>query len=250
MSNHLPPSGQRTQEYVVDERDISPETLEIMNQTLNHLFDVLPVVRDEEEGEWHFKAYNSVLLTEKGYASVSARVLYHKKFGLVQRPFVTIHHGKAESGLDMMSDFMFSIEDMAIHGDAPLTIDGDNGNVIAGTDERLSFHDNPAIDARAEELLGDSEFHGSAQGVVLPNFQKTPSGEIYQDGSELANHVNPMPELATSSTISFSNDEEAIAFQRQMAAYRQATKDVGTHMTEGRALRVVALAEELIAIKS
>jgi hypothetical protein len=249
MSNpEKPPQGsdEPKQDGNID-LQASSETMTALNNTVNTFLEALPPKQVEEQGDgWSYRQYDTDLTDGDAFVRITASVVCHDEFGLVQRPMVEIIRGVAQDGPDMSSDFSFSIRDAAIWNDEPLTLD-DDGNVIAGSDERFSFIDKVAIDARKKELLADPSFDGPSQAVTLPNMQTTPSGEIYQDGVEAVTHSNPLPGIAISSTFRCANDEVAANYQRQMAVVEQAYRDVSTELTEERAERIIAMLARLYA---
>ena len=226
------------------EQEISPEKLAELNNALALFLNGLPS-RDEVDDGSTVKTYDETLEYNDKFVVVSALTLDYGEFGTVQRPIVNIAVGSAMSGLGYGDDFRFGVEDTAFNQGESLTIDEETGKVISGSREKLSFIDNQAIKQRTQELLEDFTFEGPSRGITLPNFKETPSGEIYQEGVQVATHTNPLPEIAVGVTLFFDNDGEASVHRRRMAASKRALEEIGVTLTNERADRVITLLKEL-----
>ena len=225
------------------EQEISPEKLAELNNALALFLSGLSS-RDEVDDDWTVKTYDETLEYNGKFVIVSALTLDYREFGTVQRPIVNIEVGSAMSGLGYGDDFRFGVEDTAFNQGESLTID-ETGKVISGSREIFSFIDTHAIERRKQELLNDFTFEGLSPGITLPNFKETSSGEIYQEGVQVATHTNPLPEMAVGVTLFFNNDDEASVHRRRMAASKRAREEIGVTLTNERADRVITLLKEL-----
>lgn len=231
------------------EQEASPESVVALHNTLDTFLTELQPRSSEDLGDgWSFRSYDATLPDGSYLVNINGAILYHDKLGVVQRTLLRIDRGATSAGTEMSSDFGFIIEDVAAMRGDKLELD-DNGTVVAGSDERYSFSDTVRIDERKKEILKDDAFNGtsSTEAIVTPNFQVTPGGDIYQDGVEQSSETKPMSELSLGLTLRFNNENEQQAFDRKIAAWEQARKEVGTNLTEDRVDRVIDTLTRLYA---
>lgn len=232
------------------DHNASPELMKELNRAVNLLLERLTpssVYKDEGSPGFQARVYDSHLRHGGESVRIAGYVLHHSKLGIVQRSFLRISSGSDETGSRIESDFLFGIDDPGAINGVPVTVDEEN-QTVSGVNERFYFNDNAAIRKREEELLADPNFDGPTDMVVLPSLQTTPSGEIYEDGSEAVSsgQLESFPEISYGFQARFDDEAEARGFQRFIAAGRQARHDVGSELTAERAERVVALVIDLL----
>lgn len=231
------------------ETSISPENLATLSSALNSLLEKLPEEDiDGVEGDFEVKSYGtSVELPQTGgFLNISGTTLHHRKHGLLSRVMLFVSHGSRTIGPGMSDGFNFTISDSAVSSAGNvITIDDDTGEIIAGVNEVMTFTDQAAIDKRIKELQEDPNFFPAYQpsSVYMPDFQTTPSGEIYQDGQVMHDHKD-FGAIGVSMTFKFKDDQEAAEMQRWEAAYAQARQEVGRGLSDSSALRLADLFTE------
>ena len=218
----------------------SPEEIEQFHNTLDKfLLSLLKEVIDDGNG-WRTVRCQADFTDGDHKVYAAARLICHKDFGVVSRELVHIERGDGSVDPDFGSDFVFTIHNASALGD-PLTIDNKTGKVISGVNEVREFEDNFAIEVRKQQLLDDPTFCGNvSSGVVVPNLQMTPSGEIYEDGS-LTLDEKQLGVLCVKTTFSHTNEDDRRVFERQSTAYVKARNDVGTELTTERMVRLIGL---------
>ena len=243
------PNNPKESQINPSEQAPSSEQMAALRNSLDNLFGQLKPRRVEECGNgFTIKNYDVTAPSSGKFVHISAAMLQHDAASNpIQRIYVSVGRGSEEVGPDMFDDFECTIQDTASLDGQKIEI-GDDGIAIVEPREAIHYMDNAAIDARREEILEDKNFDSiSSRGVVLPNLQLTPSGEIYQDGVEVADNFSPksLPELAISSSFMFNTDEEAAKFQRSVAASEQARREIGTDLTSERIKKLTYFLDEL-----
>lgn len=213
----------------------SPEELEQFHNTLDKFLLSLPQETVNDSGGWSTVRYRAEVADGDHEVYVVATLIRHEKSGVVSREFVRIMRGVGDVGSDIGSDFVFTISN---DSGGSLTINTETGEVISGVNEVMKFEDNAAIEVRRQQLLDDPAFYGRASaGVVIPNLQVTPSGEIYEDGS-LTLDQKRLGALCVKTAVFHASEDDRRVFERQSAASAQAQKDIGTELTTKRMARV------------
>lgn len=243
------PNNPKESQINSSEQAPSSEQMAALRNSLDNLFGQLKPRRVEECGNgFTIKNYDVTAPSSGRFVHISAAMLHHDTASNpIQRIYVSVGRGSEEVGPDMFDDFKCTIQDTASLDGQKIEI-RDDGIAIVEPREAIHYMDNAAIDARREEILEDKKFDSiSSRGVVLPNLQLTPSGEIYQDGVEVADNFSPksLPELAISSSFMFNTDEEAAEFQRSVAASEQARREIGTDLTSERIKKLTYFLDEL-----
>lgn len=243
------PNNPKESQINSSEQAPSSEQMAALRNSLDNLFGQLKPRRVEECGNgFAIKNYDVTAPSSGKFVHISAAMLHHDTASNpIQRIYVSVGRGSEEVGPDMFDDFKCTIQDTASLDGREIEI-GNDGIAIVEPREAIHYMDNAAIDARREEILEDKNFDSiSSRGVVLPNLQLTPSGEIYQDGVEVADNFSPksLPELAISSSFMFNTDEEAAEFQRSVAASEQARREIGTDLTSERIKKLTYFLDEL-----
>lgn len=217
----------------------SPEDIEQFHHTLDKFLLSLPKKEVVDDDGWYTVRCQADFTDGDHEVYVAARLICHKDFGVVSRESVHIARGSGSVGSDAGSDFVFTVDNTS--GDQSLTIDIETGKVISGVNEVREFEDNFAIEVRKQQLLDDPTFCGNvSSGVVVPNLQMTPSGEIYEDGS-LTLDEKQLGVLCVKTTFSHANEDDRRVFERQSTAYVKARNDVGTELTTERMVRLIGL---------
>ena len=217
----------------------SPEEIEQFHDTLDKFLLSLPKKIIDDGNGWCAVRCQADFTDGDHKVYVAARLIRHKDFGVVSRELVRIVRGTGSVGPDVGSDFVFTVYNTS--GDQSLTIDIETGKVTSGVNEVMEFEDNAAIEVRQQQLLDDPTFCGNvSSGVVVPNLQMTPSGEIYEDGS-LTLDEKQLGVLCVKTTFSHTNDDDRMVLERQSAAYDEAQKDIGTELTTERMVRLIGL---------
>lgn len=213
----------------------SPEELEQFHNTLDKFLLSLPQETVNDSGGWSTVRCRAEVADGDHEVYVVATLIRHEKSGVVSREFVRIMRGVGDVGSDIGSDFVFTISNAS---GGPLTINTETGEVISGVNEVMEFKDNAAIEERRQQLLDDLMFdRNTSTGVVIPNLQVTPSGEIYEDGS-LTLDQKQLGALCVKTAVFHASEDDRRVFERQNAAYDQARNDVGTELTTERMARV------------
>lgn len=218
----------------------SPEEIEQFHNTLDKFLFSLPKKIIDDGNGWRAVRCQADFTDGDHKVYAAARLICHKDFGVVSRESVHIARGVGGVGSDAGSDFVFTIHNASALGD-PLTIDNKTGKVTSGVNEVMKFEDNAAIEVRQQQLLDDPTFCGNvSSGVVVPNLQMTPSGEIYEDGS-LTLDEKQLGIFCVKTTFSHADEDDRRVFERQSAAYAKARNDVGTELTTERMVRLIGL---------
>ena len=118
---------------------------------------------------------------------------------------------------------------------------------ISGDDPEIFLKEIGKYDARVDELLADPTFKEiSTPGqpaIILPTFEVTSSGEIYEAGVEVA-HEKKMGEIGIGAVFYYKNEKEAkkaeLESRRIRAAIEQARKEFNDTVTEEKAWRLLA----------
>ena len=217
----------------------SPEEIEQFHNTLDKFLLSLPKEVIDDGNGWYTVRCQTDFTDGDHEVYVDARLICHKDFGVVSRELVHIARGAGSVDLDFGSDFVFTIHNTSASEGQPLTIDIETGKVISGVNEVMEFEDNAAIEVCQQQLLDDLTFCGNtSSGVVVPNFQMTPSGEIYQDGS-LTLDEKQLGKFCVKTTFLHDNEDDRTVFERQSAAYTKARKNIGTELTTERMGRLI-----------
>ncbi|MBH2007686.1 hypothetical protein I8H83_03730 [Candidatus Saccharibacteria bacterium] len=201
------------------ELELSHETSAMLNKAIDQFLDALPsekVEIDPEDEEWSSRDYNITL--SDGDLSVRVRGvgLFREGFGVALRPFLTIERGTDESS---DSDFSFVIED----GVGTFEYDEEEGAIVDRPGERVYFKDTLELDAREQVLLDDVTFDGAGDpdSIVMPNFETTPTGEIFENGVEETTQKQMLGGVLNMGyTARYANDDERRLSERRMAAWR------------------------------
>lgn len=217
----------------------SPEEIEQFHNTLDKFLFSLPKKIIDDGSGWRTVRCQADFTDGDHEVNAAAKLICHKDFGVVSRELVHIARGAGGVCPDFGSDFVFTIHSTSASEGQPLTIDTETGKVISGVSEVIEFEDNAAIEVCQQQLLDDLTFCGNtSSGVVVPNFQMMPSGEVYQDGS-LTLDEKQLGKLCVKITFLHDNEDDRMVFERQSAAYTKARKNIGTELTTERMGRLI-----------
>lgn len=217
----------------------SPEEIEQFHNTLDKFLFSLPKKIIDDGSGWYTARCQADFTDGDHEVHAAARLICHKDFGVVSRELVHIARGAGSADPDFGSDFVFTVHNASTLRDQTLTIDIATGKVTSGVNEVMEFEDNAAIEAYQQHLLDDLMFCSNAPaGVVVPNFQVTPSGEVYEDGS-LTLDEKQLGIFCVKTAFSHTNEDDRMVFERQSAAYAKARKDIGTELTTERMVRLI-----------
>ena len=215
----------------------SPEEIKQFHNTLDKFLLSLPKEVIDDGNGWCTVRCQTDFTDGDHEVYVDARLICHKDFGVVSRELVNIARGSGGADPDFGSDFVFTVYNTS--GDQSLTVDIETGKVTSGVNEVMEFEDNAAIEVRQQQLLDDLMFCGDAPaGVVVPNFQVTPSGEVYEDGS-LTLDEKQLGVFCVKTAFFHTNEDDRMVFERQSAAYAKARKNIGTELTTERMVRLI-----------
>lgn len=217
----------------------SSEEIEQFHNTLDKFLLSLPNKVIDDGGDWCTVRCQADFTDGDHGVYAAARLICHKDFGVVSRELVHIARGAGSVDPDFGSDFVFTVHNASALRDQTLTIDIATGKVTSGVNEVMEFEDNAAIEVYQQHLLDDLMFCSDVPaGVVVPNFQVTPSGEVYEDGS-LTLDEKQLGIFCVKTAFSHTNEDDRMVFERQSAAYAKARKDIGTELTTERMIRLI-----------
>lgn len=226
----------------------SAEQLEAVRVSLDTLLGKLEPSRIEEcKNGFYIRNHEATMPLGTKIVCISALTLQHQKaLNPIQRTYVSIRLSSEEN--ISFDDFELIIQDNEPLDGRTFEIGGDNIAVVEPHEE-ISYIDYLAIYERQEQILADPNFDDfSSRGVFLPSLRQTPSGDVYQEGIEVADTTSPksLHELSTSCVSWFGTEEEALRHQRRMAAYHKASQEVGDDLTSERAEKITQFLNYLI----
>lgn len=180
-----------------------------------------------------------------GLLNVFGSVIIHKDYGIVTPSYLSISHGSERFGPACNNMFDLTTFDRAVQQEFSV-----KGREVVNSDVAMRFVDTAAIKNRSAELMADPDFSPTSfpSGIVLPDMQVTPAGDIYDNGEVLVDQAQ-VGAVAVKFTVHLTDPEKTAAMQRILTADEQARKEVSSLVTDERAEHVIAtLAEALEAI--
>lgn len=227
--------------------EASPETMTALNNTLAVFIDACtPSDTSEFEDGFSMDTYeSSIELPEgKGYLNLTGVTIKHDVHGIITKAMFTVSHGSADRGPGMSDDFRLIIDNPSVFAN--------DGRGLSADDETFLFVDQKSIDARKQELVADPNFTPTSftpRGIVMPSFNMTPAGDIYENGHEFNDQQN-IGAIGLGMRFRFQNDEDLAKFQKSQAASDQARNEIGSTLTDERAERVMTLLAQVYPLLS
>lgn len=123
---------------------------------------------------------------------------------------------------------------------------------ISGDDPEIFLKEIGKYDARVDELLADPTFKevstSGQPAIILPTFEVTSSGEIYEAGVEVA-HEKKIGEIGIGAVFYYDSEEEAKKGELEdrliRAAIEQARKEFNNTVTEEKAWKLLAAIDRI-----
>lgn len=231
------------------EQTISPEKLRNLKNAIATFLGELPPRETtllDYDGILSLKDYDTSIKLARsgGFLNIFGTVIHHQDHGIIAPVLLHVSHGSEQYGPDHDDDFELIASDSATHGDT-FTLD-DSGKLIDSA-ETLRFVDSKAIAAREAELLADPDFSPVSfpSGIVMPNVQATPTGEVYTDGEILTDQAK-MGAATARLTLYLRDSEQTAQLQRTITAHNVARQETGTAITDERAERAIAILAEAL----